>query len=83
MQARIFAAIAVAATVILGYTLPAIERSFYNDFSAHWQILSPLLSIIGSLIATFPYIPLSIALSLLALNEPQESPAVLEVRSET
>ena len=83
MQARIFASIAVAATVILGYTLPAIERGFYNDFSAHWQILSPLLSIIDSLIATFPYIPLSIALSLLALNEPQESPAFLEVPAET
>ena len=72
MQARIFAAIAVAATVILGDTLPAIERGFYTDFSAHWQLLSPLLSIIGSLIATFPYIPLSIALSLLAANDPEQ-----------
>lgn len=83
MQARIFAAIAVAATVILGYTLPAIERGFYNDFSAHWQILGPLLSIVGSLIATFPYIALAIALSLLATRGPQDSPTIVEAPAET
>ena len=83
MQARIFAALAVVATVILGFTLPAIERNFYNDFSAHWQILDPLLSIIGSLIATFPYIALSIALSLLATSEPQDFPTIVEASAET
>ena len=76
-QARIFAAIAVAATAILGYTSPAIERGFYNDFSAHWQILSPILAITGSLIATFPYIALAIALSLLTIDLPEESSSVV------
>jgi hypothetical protein len=83
MQARIFAAVAVAATIVIGYTLPVVERSFYSDFSAHWRILSPILSIIGSLIATIPYVALSIVLSLLATNEPQEPAIIPENPAET
>ena len=83
MQARILAALAVAATMGLEYALPSVQQSFYNDFRAHWKTLSPILAITGSLLATFPYIALSIALSLLAINETQESPAFLEVPAET
>ena len=73
-NARFLAICAVIASTLVGESIAFVERPIYADL--YPQVLRAFLEMCASLIAALPYMPLFIALSLIALSMPPQPPVI-------